>query len=88
LTRAKLGKSINGRAPYGYEWKDRKLLILPEEATIRRKAFELFVQLRRKGQVAQHLNAAGYRTREGNIWRDTAIARILEESSAKGIYLV
>src|SRR5206468_13069628 len=32
------------------------------------------------------LNAAGYRTREGSIWRDTTIARILDESSAKGVY--
>src|SRR5882762_2634026 len=73
LTRAKLGKSINGKAPYGYEWKERKLLIQPEEAAVRRKAYELFLQLRRKGQVARELNAAGYRTREGSIWRDTTI---------------
>jgi len=32
------------------------------------------------------LNAAGYRTRENSIWRDTSILRILNESSAKGIY--
>ena len=83
LTRAKLGKSINGRAPYGYRWIDRKLLIQPEEAAVRRKAYELFLQCRRKGQVAQHLNAAGYRTRDGNIWQDTSILRILVESSAR-----
>src|ERR1017187_8128913 len=87
LTRAKLGKSINGSAPYGYEWKDRKLVIKPEEAAIRKKAYELFLQYRRKGQVAKELNAAGYRTRNGNIWRDTSIERILNESSAKGLYL-
>jgi site-specific DNA recombinase len=87
LTRAKLGKSINGSAPFGYQWKDRKLIIQPEEAAVRRKAYELFVQHRRKGFVAQHLNAAGYRTRQGNLWRDTTIIRILEESSAKGIYV-
>src|SRR5580765_1484644 len=40
--RAKLGKTINGRAPYGYEWKDRNLLQHPAEAPIRRKAYELF----------------------------------------------
>jgi len=87
LTRAKLGKSINGHAPYGYVWKDRKLVLRPEEAAIRRKAYELFLQYRRKGQVAKELNAAGYRTRNGNIWRDTSILRILDESSAKGVYL-
>lgn len=87
LTRAKLGKSINGHSPYGYVWKDRKLVIQPEEATIRRKAYELFSQCRRKGQVAKALNGAGYRTRDGNIWRDTSILRILNESSAKGVYV-
>jgi site-specific DNA recombinase len=86
LTRAKLGKSINGSAPYGYQWKDRKLVIRPEEAPIRRKAYELFVQCRRKGQVARELNAAGYRTRAGSVWRDTSIIRIIECPSAKGVY--
>jgi len=87
LTRAKLGKSINGTAPYGYQWKERKLILKDDEAAIRRKAYDLFTQYRRKGQVAKELNGAGYRTREGNIWRDTSIQRILSESSAKGVYV-
>ncbi len=86
LTRAKLGKSINGSAPYGYQWKDRKLVIHPEHAAIRSKAYELFAQHRRKGTVAKLLNAAGYRTSGGSVWRDTNIFRILTETSAKGIY--
>jgi site-specific DNA recombinase len=85
-TRAKLGKSINGRAPYGYHWKDRKLIPHPEEAPVRRKAYELFLEHRRKGTVAKLLNAAGYRTRDKKVWRDTQITRILVETSAKGIY--
>src|SRR5882672_5016404 len=64
LTRAKLGKPINGRAPYGYQWKDKKLIPHPDEAPIRRHAYELFLQYRRKGTVAKHLNAQGYRTRD------------------------
>jgi hypothetical protein len=45
--------------------KDKKTLVIkPEEAAIRRKAYELFVQCRRKDQVARELNAAGYRRRE------------------------
>ena len=87
LTRAKLGKSINGSAPYGYQWKDRNLILQPDEAAIRRKAYELFLTCRRKGHVARELNAAGYRTRQGSIWRDTAILRLLDESSAKGVYV-
>ena len=87
LTRAKLGQSINGSAPYGYKWKDRKLVVQPKEALIRKKAYELFLQHRRKGVVSNLLNAAGYRTRNGSIWRDTSILRILDESSAKGVYV-
>src|SRR5579883_508291 len=49
LTRAKLGKSINGSAPYGYQWKERKLVPHPQESVIRQKAYELFLQHRRKG---------------------------------------
>ncbi len=86
LTRAKMGKSINGSAPYGYRWKDRKLIVQPEEAAIRRKAYELFLANRRKGNVARVLNAAGYRTRDGAIWRDTSVLRILVDPSAKGVY--
>jgi len=84
--RAKLGKTINGRAPYGYHWKDRKLLIQPDEAPIRRKAFELFLRYRRYGTVAKLLNAAGHRTREGALWRDLQVKRTIRDSSAKGIY--
>ena len=84
--RAKLGKSINGRAPYGYHWQDRKLVPHPEEAPIRRKAYELFLAQRRKGTVAKLLNAAGYRTRDGVPWRDMQVTRVLIDPSAKGVY--
>jgi site-specific DNA recombinase len=87
LTRAKLGKPINGSSPYGFKWQDRKLILVPEEAAIRREAYDLFLQHRRKGVVARLLNAKGYRTRDGAIWRETSILRILDESSAKGVYV-
>jgi site-specific DNA recombinase len=86
LVRAKLGKTINGRAPYGYQWKDRKLVVQPDEAPVRRKIFELFLQYRRKGTVAKLLNAAGHRTREGHIFHDCTVTRMLTCPSAKGIY--
>src|SRR5260370_24021279 len=51
--RAKLGKSINGRAPYGYQWKAKKLVPHPDEAPIRRKPYDLFLQ---------HLRTANFPT--------------------------
>jgi site-specific DNA recombinase len=86
ITRAKLGKPINGQVPYGYRLENRKLVPHPDEAPVRRQAYELFRQHRRKGTVAKLLNASGFRTREGKLWRDMHIRRILPESSAKGIY--
>lgn len=85
--RAKLGKPISGACPYGFMWKDKKLVQHPTEAPIRREAFELFLKLRRKGAVARELNKRGYRTRNGREWLDSYVTRILEDTSAKGIYV-
>ncbi len=86
LVRAKLGKTINGMAPFGFQWKDRKLVIQPDEAPVVRKLYELFLQYRRKGTVAKLLNAAGLRARKGALWSDTQVRRVLAESAVKGIY--
>src|ERR1700712_838110 len=51
----------------------------------------VFAQWERE-EITERVNAsvltpAGYRTRDGSIWRDTSILRILDESSAKGVYV-
>jgi site-specific DNA recombinase len=86
VVRAKLGKTLNGVSPYGYHWKDKQLLVHPEQAPVRKLAYELFLQHRRKGLVARKLNEAGYRTGTGAEWSDMAVGRVLRCSSAKGVY--
>lgn len=84
--RARLGKPLGGPAPYGYQWVEKKLVLDPKEAPIRKRAYELFLEQRRKGAVATTLNDCGYRTRQGCKWSDIAIGRVLRCPSAKGVY--
>lgn len=88
LVRAKLGKPISGVAPFGYQWKDRKLVLDPEHAPVRKLAYELFLKHQRKTAVARMLNERGYRTRDGKEWYDTTVTRILTCTSAKGVYYI
>lgn len=84
--RAQLGKSLGGAAPFGYQWKDNKLVIDPKEAPIRKHMHELFVKNKRMKGVARQLNEIGYRTRKGAKFTDTTVLRLLEDTTAKGLY--
>lgn len=87
--RAKLGKPLGGAAPFGYQWKEKRLVPHPEHAAVRLRAYELFAEHKRLRTVARLLNEQGMRTRDqttrkaGN-FSATTVRRIIQDTTAKG----
>lgn len=83
--RAKLGKRVAGAAPFGYTWKDGKMVPEENEAPVRRLMYELFHEIKRVRTVARILNERGYRTRKGGLFTDTSVYQLLFDPTAKGV---
>jgi site-specific DNA recombinase len=84
-TRARLGKRVAGAPPFGYIWKDGKMVPEEKEAPVRRLMYELFRETRRVRTVARILNERGYRTRRGGPFTDITVYQLLFDPTAKGV---
>ncbi len=83
--RAKLGKPLSAQTSLGYKWVDKEFVIDEKEAPVRKLIYELFLKNNRKKATAKALNDMGYRTRTGAKFGHTTIARLLQDTTAKGI---
>ena len=58
-----------------------------KEASIRKLIYEIFARTKRKKATVRELNEMGYRTRNDSLFTHTTIARLLRDTTAKGVRL-
>ncbi len=85
--RAKLGKPLSAKTSLGYKWVNKEFVIDEKEAPVRKLIYEVFVKTKRKKATARQLNEMGYRTRTGSLFTHGTIARLLRDTTAKGLRL-
>ena len=78
---AREGGYAGGKPPLGYRAENGQLVIVPEEAEIVRKVFELKAQGKTLQGIADILNEMGYRSKKGNMFKHSAIQTILANKS-------
>jgi len=83
--RAQQGKPTGGKGPFGYMWKEKKLVINPDEAPVVQELFKVFLETRKLQTTARIMNERGYRTRNGARWGKTTVKRILTDPTYRGM---
>ena len=70
---------------YGFNIIDGKLEVIPDEAEVVKKIFNMYLyEGKGSTRIANELNAAGYFTSTGKIWRQDAVIRILKNDKYCG----
>ncbi len=78
------GTWIGGSVPYGFDVVDTKLVINPVEAENIRFMFQKYSEGWGSMKLAVWLNKQGFTSKQGKMWRDTTIYKILANSIYNG----
>lgn len=77
--KAKDGAGILGfQSPYGYRNDDGDLVVVPEEATVVRLIYKLFLDGNTDHAIAQELSSSGLPTKQGGAWARQTVKKILQ----------
>ena len=77
--KAKMGGGILGfNIPYGYDYKDGKLLVNDKEASVVKRIFKMYLEGFSMKRIADILNSEGIPTKHGKEWSTQTIASILK----------
>lgn len=83
--RARQGLPTGGLGPYGYMWKDKRLVINPDEALVVREIYKTFLEEKNLLRTARIITEKGYRSRKGVKFPRTTIKRILRDPVYRGV---
>lgn len=78
------GNFIATNPPYGYKieylnnGKDRILVIDKDQATVIKTIFDMYSKGNGANKIASHINALGFKTNTGGLWRDKAVRDIIK----------
>ncbi|PKL78688.1 MAG: hypothetical protein CVV27_02925 [Candidatus Melainabacteria bacterium HGW-Melainabacteria-1] len=86
-TRMKMGQVFTSQAVFGYRKIGKTLEPHPQEREVLALMYELFLEYRRFKTVARELNRRGFRMRTGNEFTNVSVKRLLQDSTAKGLYI-
>lgn len=78
----------HGFSIMGYRLDGEKLAVVPEEAQIVRMIFNDYLTGMGKNAIMKKLNAAGIKTKRGNLWLESTVDRILRNEKYTGDLLL
>lgn len=72
------GEFLGFGHPYGYDYRNGKLQINPEEAAVVKKIFNMYTDGFTIPKIASYLNKSGIPTKKGRKWGDNTVAKIIK----------